>query len=61
MLIHRTTTLPEHGLHDWGRYPLRVRRGQVERSGADLRPVPGIGPVSTQVFRYLIKFEELAK
>jgi hypothetical protein len=38
-------------------YPTEVRRGQVERSGEDLRAVTGVAPVSTQVYRYLIKFE----
>lgn len=38
-------------------YPTQVRRGQVERSGEDLRAVAGVAPVATQVYRYLIKFE----
>jgi hypothetical protein len=38
-------------------FPTQVRRGQVERSGEDLRPVAGVAPVPTQVFRYVIKFE----
>ena len=42
-------------------FATQVRRGQVERSGDDLRPVAGVAPVSTTVYRYLIKFDEVPK
>jgi len=38
-------------------YATQVRSGRVERSGDDLRADMGVAPVSTSLYRYLIKFE----
>ncbi len=38
-------------------YATQVRRGEVERSGDDLRADTAVAPIGTSVYRYLVKFD----